>query len=378
VKVTVHVALVYRRFSADGGTGRFGMALAREALAKGHRVTVVTTHSELDESLLPHLASGALSLVQIALPPMPAIAAMLAFAFRSRRAVALSRAEVSIALGRVPGLDVFRAGGGCHASYLDTVPFWWLSPRAWIELCLDRACAGRARCVIANAPMSLEQLVRRYGIPRERTALVPNGVDVSLFRPDPVARASVRTELGLSPSEPVAIFLGEGFGRKGLRTAVQAVARLDLPLVLVGRGAERAAAGTGRRHGARVIGVGHRQDPERYLAAADVLVLPTRYDSAANAILEAMATGVPPVTSAANGASAFLPRPELCVADPEDVDGFSRAIRFAFEYPGLRDVCRERALQMSWERCATSILDLLMEVREQKAANGRQLRSLTE
>ncbi len=355
------VAFALRRFAADGGTGRYAHALARSLLEAGHEVSVICMEHSVEPSLSPW-RGGALRIQRVAVPRIGSWYTMPAFARAARRAIARAGVDVSLALGRVPGLDVYRAGGGCHASYLDTVPGWRWSLRHHRELALDRAVVLGARRVVANAPMPGRQLVQRYGLDPERLAVIPNGVDTARFRPDAQARASLRRELGLEGDRALLLFLGAGFERKGLATAIRASARIE-GACLVALGGDR-STGPYRRLaselGCDLRLVGARPDPERWLAAADAMLLPTRYDSAANAVLEAMAAGTPPVTSGANGSAAFLPEPWQVVQDPQDAAGFAAASRRALDDASLAGRCREVAGAYSWRKSCEAMTELLV------------------
>ncbi len=361
----MRIAFALRRFAPDGGTGRYASALARSLLEQGHEVSVICMEHNLAPELEPWL-DGALRLERLGVPRLGSLFTMSAFASGARRAVLRLQPDVSLALGRVPGLDVYRAGGGCHAAFLDTLPSWRHSLRHHRELALDRASVLGALRVVANAPLPGHQLVQRYGLDRERLVVIPNGVDTRRFRPDLRAREEIRGELGLAEGAPLVLLLGAGFARKGLETAIRATATIP-GAVLVAVGGDRNTAGYRRlatRLGLRLELVGARRDPERWLAAADAMLLPTRYDAAANAVLEAMAVGVPPLTSGANGAAAFLPEPWMAVEDPRDATAFGQALARALEDRGLPGRCREAALAMSWSRSCEAMTALLREVAE--------------
>ena len=127
------------------------------------------------------------------------------------------------------------------------------------------------------------------------------------------------------------MFLGSGFERKGLAFALKALARLKHGTLLVA-GSDRAShykALAGRLGlDERVCFLGPRRDPERLLAAADCLVLPTIYDPCANSCLEALCAGVPVVTTRANGASEMIQpgTSGVVLEDPADAKGLARAV----------------------------------------------------
>lgn len=357
------VLFALRRFAPDGGTGRYATHLARCLVREGHGVHVLCM--EAGEGL--EVLGRGLVVERVPVPRLGSLVTMPWFAAAVRGRVRAVAADVTLALGRIPGLDIYRAGGGCHRAYLDTVPGWWLSPRHHVELGLDRKAMAQARWTVCNAPDPRRQVVERYGVDPERVVVIPNGVDLERFRPDPEARRQVRAELGLGPGPAVA-FLGSGFQRKGLDIAVQALAGMEgATLVVVGK--DRARLRFQRladRVRVPVRFLGGRPDPERILAASDALLLPTRYDSAANAVLEAMAVGLPVVTSRANGAAAFLPDPEAVVDDLGDPAAFGRALaRFLLD-GGAGARCRAAAERLTWDKSMGAMMGLMERVREER------------
>jgi UDP-glucose:(heptosyl)LPS alpha-1,3-glucosyltransferase len=113
----------------------------------------------------------------------------------------------------------------------------------------------------------------------------------------------------------------------------------------------------------RVRFAGHAKDPEAYYAAADVFVLPTFFDPFANATLEAMASGLPVITSRSNGASEILtPGADgLVVDDLREAAGLARAIGDLTD-PTRREAmgraARETALRYPWEGPLQATLDV--------------------
>ncbi|MEZ4234867.1 MAG: glycosyltransferase family 4 protein [Myxococcota bacterium] len=196
----------------------------------------------------------------------------------------------------------------------------------------------------------------RAGAHRRRSVAVP---------PGPAVRAEVRDRLGAAEEDRIALFVGHGYRRKGLPVAVEAFARAARPgdrLLVAGADAHAARwLGPARdRLGDRLVPLG-AVDPARWLPAADALVLPTRYDAASNAVLEALAAGVAPVASACDGASERIVDRRLVVGDPADVQGFTRALRYAWETPVLG--ARRRAADAGWPeaRMTSSVEHILVE-----------------
>ena len=144
-------------------------------------------------------------------------------------------------------------------------------------------------------------------------------------------RAAARAEAGLPGEAWTAIFVGSGFERKGLATAIEALALVN------DRGTRLAVAGRGDaaryRALAERLGVGGacpwlglRPDIERWYAAADACVLPTRYEPFGNVHLEALAAGLPVVASETAGGSELVePGRSAPVVDPRDREALAAA-----------------------------------------------------
>ena len=155
--------------------------------------------------------------------------------------------------------------------------------------------------------------------------------------------------------EQAVIFVGHGFSRKGLATAIEAMVHVPgLALWVVGedRRAEHYRK-LAHRLGlsSRVQFLGAVDDIPAVMRRARALVLPTCYDPSANVVLEAMACAVPPVTTRFDGASEVVPMPWLLVEDPTDAIAVSKAIRQAVAAPELGARCR--AVATAWTREAS-------------------------
>ncbi|MBM4365594.1 MAG: glycosyltransferase family 4 protein [Deltaproteobacteria bacterium] len=334
------IALVHRRFTTNGGTERYLVGFARFLVARGHDVSVLCHEIREDLRSEPGLRFVHLRMVRAA--------KLASLWWSASRAIRAGNYDAVMGFGRTGGHHLFRAGGGSHADYLRRAhPVRRLvNPDDWFETAVDRAAVRAARIVMANSRLGAQGLARDYA-PR-RVEVVYNGVDGQRFRPDAQVRAATREELG--DHGKVAIFLGNGFVRKGLATAIAALPD-EWSLWVIGGDPPIAAP-------PRVRFLGPQRDPERFLQAADAMILPTRYDPFANACLEAMACGVPAITTSANGASEVLPEPWL-VAD--SVGDCARALVRVGSARGLGDACRAVAERLSPQASYTRALELLVE-----------------
>jgi glycosyltransferase involved in cell wall biosynthesis len=129
-----------------------------------------------------------------------------------------------------------------------------------------------------------------------------SGVDIRRFRPDTAARAALRAELGIDPDARVVLYLGRVTRDKGVLDLARAFARLPADAVLLVAGPDEEGltarmlelSGPGA---SRVRFAGYTAQPERFLAASDVLCLPSYREGFGSVVIEAAATSVPAVAS---------------------------------------------------------------------------------
>jgi UDP-glucose:(heptosyl)LPS alpha-1,3-glucosyltransferase len=323
----MRIALAHMRHAHSGGTERYLNELAAFLARRGHEVTIVCRRHEAP----PHPSVRFVVLHGFALGK-----SWRTWSFARSLAAHLERHDYDLVfgLGRSWSQDVVRLGWGLHARYLESLrrfPSGSALARAWrgashalrdrvwqrIE---ERALApegpGAPRRVITNAHRVAREVRERYGTPETALATIHNGVDLERFHPKlrdgPGAR--LRESLGLEREDLVVLFLGTGYARKGLDLVLAAFPALlarapRARLVVAGydssasrwaREVERAGFAPHARF------LGGRRDPEVCYAAADLYVLPTRYDPFANSTLEALAAGLPVITTSANGGSELL------------------------------------------------------------------------
>jgi len=224
---------------------------------------------------------------------------------------------------RIACCDVYRAGDGVHRQ--------WLANRARAAGPLGRIALAfnpyhlyvkaaekrlfespRLRAVICNSNMVKEEVRRHFGLAKDKLHVIYNGVDLTAFNPALRGewRARKRAELGIADSAIVFLFVGSGFARKGVPQLLRAMTGVrGAHLIVVGEDRElvlmQSAAGA-MKLADRVHFTGGQDDVKPWYGMADCFVLPTLYDPFPNAALEAMACGLPLVTSLQCGAAEFV------------------------------------------------------------------------
>ena len=176
--------------------------------------------------------------------------------------------------------------------------------RRW-HLLVDGWTQGLCRWIVGNSPSVIEHLACRAHIARPRLRLIRGGVDVDAIRS---AEPIDRTILGIPAGDPLLLWVGRLDPVKGLDVLVEAATRVvrihAAQIAIVGEGPycpelKRLVTDSGIAE--RVHLLGPRDDVARLLKAADVFVFPSRTEGLPNAVLEAMAAGLPVVTTDAPG-----------------------------------------------------------------------------
>lgn len=319
------MAVVRREFRPHGGAERVAARVVAELRKAGIEVSVIAHRWE---GLPPGV-----EVRRVPLPPVPKPIRLLLFALLAPR-VARAAGGLVHSFDRILAQDVYRAGEGVHREWLvrrrrhlprhetllDTA-----RPLHRVLLALDRRVfEGGARVLVANSRQVADEIRRHYR-PSAPIELIRTGVDLEAFHPERrrALRPAARQRFGLG-DETAFLFMGSGFRRKGLGPLLVALTGIQGPFRLLVAGAGRvgpyrrlaAALGVGER--VRFLGV--LDDPLPAYAAADAFVLPSLYDPAANTCLEAMAVGLPVVTTRANGAAELIDsgRSGWIVEDPTD------------------------------------------------------------
>jgi UDP-glucose:(heptosyl)LPS alpha-1,3-glucosyltransferase len=137
-------------------------------------------------------------------------------------------------------------------------------------------------------------------------------VDITAFHPGlRKESAAVREEFGLTPEEPLLVFASMDFEGKGLRSILKALAETrhaDCRLIVLGTGPEAKFRRIARERGveSRAIFAGRRGDIARFYGTGDLFLLPTAYEPFPNVVLEAMACGLPVMTTTSSGGADIL------------------------------------------------------------------------
>ncbi len=367
------------------GQGRVNLEIAAEAARQGHDVVVVT---ERADGLPAEVARRSIILRPPSWLPSRLLRDQL-FAWRATLAVRRHRRgwDAVLANGFVTWTrcDV-NAVHFVHASSLGCAHHPGRTRRdararyatlySVLNVRLERMAFRRSgRLVAVSRSVAIE--LERDELPRERISVILNGVDTAEFHPG----AEDRRDLGLPPDVKLALFAGDlKSPRKNLDTILHALSMVPgLHLAVAGqeRGTPWPKLAKSLGVGGRVHFLGFRQDMSALMRSADLFVFPSRYEPCGLVLLEAMASGVPVVTSRSVGISDLIDgqvgdrQVGAVIEDCDDVEALATALR-AF----VADDARRRAMGRSaralaerhcWNVMARHYIDLLKDgARERK------------
>jgi UDP-glucose:(heptosyl)LPS alpha-1,3-glucosyltransferase len=243
---------------------------------------------------------------------------------------------------------------------------------------------ARKTRVVAVSRMVAEHLMRYEGVARERIRVIPNAIDAGRLRvEDPAGvRQRVRKHLGLGESDLLALFAGHNFWLKGLKPLLQAL-RLRSALKANARPIHLLVCGGGKlapfRNVVKRLGledtvhlVGFLPEVADGFWASDFFVLPTYYDPCSLVVFEALACGLPVITTACNGAGELINegREGFVIERPDALDALADRLE------QMTDDAARRAMSanavalgqaQSFDRHVTRLLELCEEVAYAKA-----------
>ena len=298
----MHVGLILEHSNPRrGGAERYAVALAERLRVHGHKLSAMSRTGPAQQPVPRSISRSARP------------------GYYQRTFLPKLRdagAEVVLTFQPVPECDFYQPHAGIRADAvpprLETVSWRrrfvqrWEPLRRWRYARLRRWEARTVRPptrVLALSPRVVEGL-RRHHPQAAPAVLLRSGVDLERFTPARLGeREEVREALGIA-SGPLLLFVAHDFALKGLRTAIRALPHLPgMRLVVVGDGRGRRYRRLAKelRVDDRVRWLGYVEDLARLYRSVDLLVHPTHYDTASLVVLEALASGTPPITTVRDG-----------------------------------------------------------------------------
>lgn len=384
---TLKIALIRKNYSPYGGAENYLNLVSNGLQAQGHEVHIFSADRWPERAYCIH---------RIRTIKKPSFLSNMLFALNLKNELKKNHFDCILSFERIFFQDihpvrkkaqhelsngVYRAGDGCHREWLNkrkTIePFlkklsFILNPHHLTLLYLEKQCFLGSKAIIANSKMVKKDIIKHYLIPEGKIHVIYNGIDLQRFHPmAKEQKTAIKNSFDIFgiKENKVILFAGADFKRKGLATLLKAFSLLDIKnakLIIAGRPAKTQYLSMTKKLGIdkNVIFWGTEQEIEKLYSIADVFVLPTIYDPFSNATLEAMASGLPVVTTSYNGASELVENgvQGFVIDNPLDTRAFAKKISTALlQTEDMGKKARIKAESYSIEKAVDKIIKVISE-----------------
>jgi UDP-glucose:(heptosyl)LPS alpha-1,3-glucosyltransferase len=361
-----------------GGAERYIIDLCTRMAEEGYEVHVYTEHQgEVDPRIYFH---------PVKTIPFPKSLRLLSFAIRATAAIIKGSYDITFGVGNTLKADILQPHGGVHWAWfwrslrVYEHPLLWaikflgriFSPKQWASGWVEDAPYQQKilPMLIAISDMVKQDMLHWYQIPEERITVVYNGVDIEHFHPrNRQYREEIRRRHGIG-EERVILFVSNNFRMKGLTYLMKALGKIkkeDHPpfkLLVLGRDRQSPYLHLAKTMGIldKVIFVGSTSEPEKYYGASDFLVHPTFYDACSLTVLEALASGLPVITTHSNGAGGIITDGQegFVISDPRVDQILVEKISFFLNHEKIerasiaaRHLAESYSLERNWREMET-------------------------
>jgi UDP-glucose:(heptosyl)LPS alpha-1,3-glucosyltransferase len=325
----MRIALVRKKYTYYGGSEGFSQTLIRKLAQEGHEVHIFAIMWDASEPLN-----------NIHFHKVPAITFNsffrdLTFALSTFLVMKRKHFDIIQSHDKTLFQDIYRAGDGCHIEWLRQR---WkrtglpgkvsiiLNPYHWLILIMERMIlkGHRFKKIIAISELVKRNIIEHYHVDERDIEVIYNGVDLERFSPEnrKQYKDEIRRKHSIDKNDFVILLVGSGFERKGVEYLLRASELVTEPItvLIVGKGSEKKM----RRYIKRQRGIfcGPQKEIYKYYAASDIFVLPTIYEPFGNVHLEALASGLPVITTRLSGAAEIIQEgvQGFIIDKPEDIN----------------------------------------------------------
>jgi UDP-glucose:(heptosyl)LPS alpha-1,3-glucosyltransferase len=388
----IRFAIGLRDFSKKkGGAERYLVDLCTRMAAEGYEVHVYAEHHD-EEDLGIHFHS-------VKAIPFPKSLRLLSFAIRATREMENGNYDITFGVGNTLKADILQPHGGVHWAWFwrslrayDHPLLWTIkflgrifNPKQWVSGWIEDAPyqGKQLQAIIAISDMVKQDMIHWYQIPEERVTVVYNGVDIEHFHPrNRQYREEIRRRHGIG-DELVILFVSNNFRMKGLGFLMKALAKIrkgnssPFKLLVLGRDRQGSYLRLAKEMGIfeEVVFAGSTNEPEKYYGASDLLIHPTFYDACSLTVLEALASGLPVITTHFNGAGGIITQGKegFVISDPRDDQALAEKISSFLNREKIDKasiVARQLAESYSLERNWKEMKDILDKISSKKELKG--------
>jgi glycosyltransferase involved in cell wall biosynthesis len=381
----------------SGGTGAYVYYLSNELIKNGYKICVVTG----SDQTLDIKVNEQLNVFFLKIPKMPVIKSFLLAASSYRKLNSVRETvNVDITHANLPLTPNFAVPPNFGKTLVCTVHSTWKGEAQairsepysrlnanekfmvsfnWFLRIFEEKMLERANKIIAVSHFTKRELLEYYNVPVEKIRVIHNGVDVNKFKPAQDKR-KVKEELGFNPDDIAILSVGRLYARKGLFTLIESMPAVverfkNAKFIISGKGQSdemRKLIAHAEKIGVKdsIIFTGYYPDkklPKLY-QAADVFAFSTFYEHHPFAVLEALSTGLPVVTTSVGGIPETIESGKNgFLVEPFNPKRFADRILYLLEHPAEAEqmgrLARKTILeQFDWRIVVKDVLKVYDEV----------------
>jgi glycosyltransferase involved in cell wall biosynthesis len=348
-----------------GGTGAYVYYLSNELLKNGYKIHVVTGANQAQDVKV----NSQLDVSFLKIPKMPIVKSFMLAAASNRKLQSVrTTANVDVTHPQLPLTPNFAVPPNFGKALVCTVHSTWqgeaeaikgepytrlnanekfLVSFNWFLRFFEEGMLARARKIIAVSHFTKWELINYYKIPADKIRVIHNGVDTRKFQPAADKR-KVKAAFGLSPDDLAVVSVGRLYARKGLFTLIESMPAVikrfpNAKFIISGKGQSdemHKLNAHAERLGVKgnIVFTGYTPDKElpKLYQAGDVFAFSTFYEHHPFAVLEALATGLPVVTTTVGGISETIVNGKNgFLVEPFNSKAFSEKILYLLEHPAF-------------------------------------------
>jgi UDP-glucose:(heptosyl)LPS alpha-1,3-glucosyltransferase len=377
------IALIKRRYSLrHGGSERYCVNLARKLISWGHDVSIIgeTIDDEMKEEV---------PFFPVSVNRLTSWTNNQSFAVNSGEIAKKNQFDIVYGIGRVFGVDAVRVTERIQSHWIkiryDNPVSYQLqrwNPRHRTMIGLEREIynSPTVRKIVTQSQLDRKLVIDNYGIPEEKIRTIYNGVDSTAFHPGMKKyRKEVRDEIGINDSDYLLIFASMDFEGKGLQYILKSISESQVPglkLAVLGNGpvAKFRKLSKDLNISNQIHFLGRRNDIAHFYGAGDLFLLPTAYEPFPNVNLEAMACGLPVITTKTSGGMDIIQERKngYLVNEMSSVEEMKNCFDHYFSLNNgdrktMSDHCVQLAQDMTIDNNAKQTLEMFEEILNEKS-----------
>jgi len=278
---------------------------------------------------------------------------------------------------RLSCLDIHRAGGGTHKSFLKVKGFS-LNPLHLVYLWLEKKTFDKTKKIIAVSRMVKRDIIRDYKVAPENIEVIYNGINIPEDDKESInlIKKELCKEFDINIKQKIILYVGSGFKRKGVAEFLEILSKIDKDFIAFVVGKEKKlkkykelAKSLGLEE--RVIFTGVREDADKFYKSSDIFLFPTHYEPFGNVILEAMSFFNVVITTKQCGAGEIIEDSPI-METPKDykiVEFIQEVLDDSKKMESIKIKNRKTAEKYSIQKNVDKTIELIKKVQNENTIN---------